>query len=87
MTVLAAARASKLPEEKWGVRLRHRWRLTAVVGGGRCCCNRRAPLPCSPHPGAPVEEKTEFDVVLTESRCPEDQRSVKEVRAHYPALA
>ncbi|HYI83714.1 MAG TPA: 50S ribosomal protein L7/L12 [Acetobacteraceae bacterium] len=52
LTVLEAADLSKLLEEKWGVS------AAAPVAAG--------PAPVGPGPGpAPVEEKTEFTVVLT----------------------
>ena len=53
LTVLEAAELSKLLEEKWGVSAAAPVAVAAAAGGGAVA--------------AAVEEKTEFDVVLTEA--------------------
>ena len=50
LTVLEAAELSKLLEEKWGVSAAAPVAVAAIAGG--------------PAAAAPVEEKTEFDVIL-----------------------
>ena len=67
LTVLEAAELSKLLEEKWGVSAAQPVAVAAVAGGGAVAA-------------APVEEKTEFDVILTEAG---DKKInvIKEVRA------
>jgi large subunit ribosomal protein L7/L12 len=64
LTVLEAAELSKLLEEKWGVSAAA---PVAVAAGG------------APAAAAPVEEKTEFDVVLTEAGA-QKINVIKEVR-------
>ena len=64
LTVLEAAELSKLLEEKWGVSAAAPVAMMAAVAGA----------------AAPVEEKTEFDVVLTEIG-PNKINVIKEVRA------
>ena len=51
LTVLEAAELSKLLEEKWGVSAAAAVAVAAPAGGGAAA--------------AAVEEKTEFDVILT----------------------
>ncbi len=53
LTVLEAAELAKLLEEKWGVSAAAPVAVAAVGGGGA--------------PAAAVEEKTEFDLVLTDA--------------------
>ena len=67
LTVLEAAELSKLLEEKWGVSAAAPVAVAAAGGGAAAAA-------------APAEEKTEFDVVLTEAG---DQKInvIKEVRA------
>jgi large subunit ribosomal protein L7/L12 len=67
LTVLEAADLSKLLEEKWGVSAAAPVAAAAAAGGGAA-------------PAAAVEEKTEFDVVLTEAG-PNKINVIKEVRA------
>jgi large subunit ribosomal protein L7/L12 len=66
LTVLEAAELSKLLEEKWGVSAAAPVAAAAAAGGGAVA--------------AAVEEKTEFDVVLTEAG-PNKINVIKEVRA------
>ena len=65
LTVLEAAQLSKLLEEKWGVSAAAPVAVAAVGGGAAA---------------APVEEKTEFDVVLT-AAGDKKINVIKEVRA------
>ncbi|MGE0714981.1 MAG: 50S ribosomal protein L7/L12 [Alphaproteobacteria bacterium] len=67
LTVLEAAELSKLLEEKWGVSAAAPVAVAAVGGGGAAAA-------------APVEEQTEFTVVLAEAG---DKKInvIKEVRA------
>jgi large subunit ribosomal protein L7/L12 len=69
LTVLEAAELSKLLEEKWGVSAAAPVAIAAAGGaaGGAAVA-------------APVEEKTEFDVVLTEAGA-QKINVIKEVRA------
>ena len=66
LTVLEAAELSKLLEEKWGVSAAAP-SAAAAAGGGAASA-------------APAEEKTEFDVVLTEVGA-QKINVIKEVRA------
>ncbi len=66
LTVLEAAELSKLLEEKWGVSAAAPV-AAAAAGGGAVAA-------------APVEEKTEFDVMLTEVGA-QKINVIKEVRA------
>ena len=66
LTVLEAAELSKLLEEKWGVSAAAPVAVAAVGGGAA--------------PAAAVEEKTEFDVVLTDAGA-NKINVIKEVRA------
>jgi len=66
LTVLEAAELSKLLEEKWGVSAAAPVAAAAAGGGGAAA--------------APAEEKTEFDVVLTEAGA-QKINVIKEVRA------
>ncbi len=66
LTVLEAAELSKLLEEKWGVSAAAPV-AAAAAGGGAAAA-------------APAEEKTEFDVVLTEAGA-QKINVIKEVRA------
>ncbi|RWP94419.1 50S ribosomal protein L7/L12 [Mesorhizobium sp.] len=66
LTVLEAAELSKLLEEKWGVSAAAPVAV-AAAGGATAAA-------------APVEEKTEFDVVLTEAGA-QKINVIKEVRA------
>jgi large subunit ribosomal protein L7/L12 len=65
LTVLEAAELSKLLEEKWGVSAAAPVAVAAAGGGGAA---------------AAVEEKTEFDVVLTDAGA-NKINVIKEVRA------
>ena len=65
LTVLEAAELSKLLEEKWGVSAAAPVAMMAAGGGGAA---------------AAVEEKTEFDVILTEAGA-NKINVIKEVRA------
>jgi len=67
LTVLEAAELSKMLEEKWGVSAAAPVAAVAVAGGAAAG-------------GAPVEEKTEFDVVLTDGGA-QKINVIKEVRA------
>ena len=66
LTVMEAAELSKLLEEKWGVSAAAPVAMAAVAGGGA--------------DAAPVEEKTEFEVVLI-SAGEKKIEVIKEVRA------
>ena len=66
LTVLQAAELSKLLEEKWGVSAAAPVAVAAAGGGAAAA--------------APAEEKTEFDVVLTEAGA-QKINVIKEVRA------
>ena len=66
LTVLEAAELSKLLEEKWGVSAAAP-EAVAAAGGGAAAA-------------APAEEKTEFDVVLTDAGA-QKINVIKEVRA------
>ena len=66
LTVLEAAELSKLLEEKWGVSAAAPVAVAAAGGGAAA--------------SAPAEEKTEFDVVLTEAGA-QKINVIKEVRA------
>jgi large subunit ribosomal protein L7/L12 len=66
LTVLEAAELSKLLEEKWGVSAAAPVAMVAAGGGGAAA--------------APVEEQTEFSVVLTEIGA-NKINVIKEVRA------
>jgi large subunit ribosomal protein L7/L12 len=66
LTVLEAADLSKLLEEKWGVSAAAPVAVAAAGGAAA--------------PAAAVEEKTEFDVVLTDAG-PNKINVIKEVRA------
>jgi large subunit ribosomal protein L7/L12 len=66
LTVLEAAELSKLLEEKWGVSAAAPVAVAAAGGGAAAA--------------APVEEQTEFDVVLTEAGA-QKINVIKEVRA------
>src|SRR5215213_4454782 len=67
LTVLEAAELSKLLEEKWGVSAAAPVAVAAAGGGAAAAA-------------APAEEKTEFDVVLTEAGA-QKINVIKEVRA------
>ena len=67
LTVLEAAELSKLLEEKWGVSAAAPVAVAAVGGAGAAAA-------------APVEEKTEFDVVLANAGA-QKINVIKEVRA------
>lgn len=64
LTVLEAAELSKLLEEKWGVSAAAPVAAAAAAGGGAAA--------------APAEEKTEFDVILTDAGA----QKIKIGRAH-----
>jgi large subunit ribosomal protein L7/L12 len=66
LTVLEAAELSKLLEEKWGVSAAAPVAVAAAAGGGAAA--------------APVEEKTEFTVVLAKAGDKKIE-VIKEVRA------
>jgi large subunit ribosomal protein L7/L12 len=66
LTVLEAAELAKLLEEKWGVSAAAPVAMAAVAGGGG--------------EAAAVEEKTEFDVILTAAGA-QKINVIKEVRA------
>lgn len=70
LTVLEAAELAKLLEEKWGVSAAAPVAVAAVGGGA---------------PAAAVEEKTEFDVVLTDAGAKKIE-VIKLVREVVPAL-
>jgi large subunit ribosomal protein L7/L12 len=65
LTVMEAAELSKLLEEKWGVSAAAPVAMMAAGGGAAA---------------APAEEKTEFDVILTEAGA-NKINVIKEVRA------
>ena len=65
LTVIEAAELSKLLEEKWGVSAAAPVAVAAAGGGAAA---------------APAEEKTEFDVILTEAGA-NKINVIKEVRA------
>ena len=67
LTVLEAAELSKLLEEKWGVSAAAPVAVAAAGGAGGGAA-------------APAEEKTEFDVVLTDAGA-QKINVIKEVRA------
>jgi len=67
LTVLEAAELSKLLEEKWGVSAAAPVAVAAAGGGAAAAA-------------APAEEKTEFDVILTEVGA-QKINVIKEVRA------
>ena len=67
LTVLEAAELSKLLEEKWGVSAAAPVAVAAAGGAGAAAA-------------APAEEKTEFDVVLTDAGA-QKINVIKEVRA------
>ena len=69
LTVLEAAELSKLLEEKWGVSAAAPVAVAAVPGAGGAGAA-----------AAPVEEKTEFDVILAEAG-EKKINVIKEVRA------
>ena len=66
LTVLEAAELSKLLEEKWGVSAAAPVAVAAAGGGAAAA--------------APAEEKTEFDVILTDAGA-QKINVIKEVRA------
>ena len=66
LTVLEAAELSKLLEEKWGVSAAAPVAVAAAGGGAAAA--------------APAEEKTEFDVVLTDAGA-QKINVIKEIRA------
>jgi large subunit ribosomal protein L7/L12 len=68
LTVLEAAQLSKLLEEKWGVSAAAPVAAAAPTGGGAAA------------EAAPVEEQTEFDVILTAAGA-QKINVIKEVRA------
>jgi large subunit ribosomal protein L7/L12 len=68
LTVLEAAELSKLLEEKWGVSAAAPVAVAAVAGAGGAAA------------AAPVEEQTEFDVILT-AAGEKKINVIKEVRA------
>ena len=68
LTVLEAAELAKMLEEKWGVSAAAPVAVAAVAGGG------------APAAAAPVEEKTEFDVILAAAGA-QKINVIKEVRA------
>ena len=67
LTVLEAAQLSKMLEEKWGVSAAAPVAAAAPAGGGAAAAE-------------PVEEKTEFDVILTAAGA-QKINVIKEVRA------
>ena len=67
LTVLEAAELSKLLEEKWGVSAAAPVAVAAVGGGAAA-------------PAEAAEEKTEFDVILTDAGA-QKINVIKEVRA------
>lgn len=71
LTVLEAAELAKLLEEKWGVSAAAPVAVAAVGGGAA--------------PAAAVEEKTEFDVVLTDGGAKKIE-VIKLVREVVPSL-
>lgn len=71
LTVLEAAELAKLLEEKWGVSAAAPVAVAAVAGGAA--------------PAAAAEEKTEFDVVLTDAGAKKIE-VIKLVREVVPSL-
>ncbi|KJS26876.1 MAG: 50S ribosomal protein L7 [Hyphomonadaceae bacterium BRH_c29] len=71
LTVLEAADLAKLLEEKWGVSAAAPVAVAAAAGGDA--------------PAAAAEEKTEFDVILTEAGAKKIE-VIKLVREIVPAL-
>lgn len=71
LTVLEAAELAKLLEEKWGVSAAAPVAVAAAAGGAA--------------PAAAVEEKTEFDVVLTDAGAKKIE-VIKLVREVVPSL-
>ena len=71
LTVLEAAELAKLLEEKWGVSAAAPVAVAAVAGGDA--------------PAAAAEEKTEFDVVLTDAGAKKIE-VIKLVREVVPSL-
>ncbi|MBA4228452.1 50S ribosomal protein L7/L12 [Hyphomonas sp. NPDC076900] len=71
LTVLEAAELAKMLEEKWGVSAAAPVAVAAAGGGAA--------------PAAAVEEKTEFDVVLTDAGAKKIE-VIKLVREVVPAL-
>lgn len=71
LTVLEAAELAKMLEEKWGVSAAAPVAVAAVAGGAA--------------PAAAAEEKTEFDVVLTDAGAKKIE-VIKLVREVVPAL-
>jgi large subunit ribosomal protein L7/L12 len=67
LTVLEAAQLSKMLEERWGVSAAAPVAVAAAGGG-------------APAAAAPVEEKTEFDVILANAGA-QKINVIKEVRA------
>ncbi len=67
LTVLEAAELSKMLEEKWGVSAAAPVAVAAAGGGGAA-------------PAEAAEEKTEFDVILTDAGA-QKINVIKEVRA------
>lgn len=67
LTVLEAAQLSKMLEERWGVSAAAPVAVAAAAGG-------------APAAAAPVEEKTEFDVILASAGA-QKINVIKEVRA------
>ena len=68
LTVLEAAQLSKMLEEKWGVSAAAPVAVAAPAGGGAAAA------------AEPVEEKTEFDVILANAGA-QKINVIKEVRA------
>ena len=71
LTVLEAAELAKLLEEKWGVSAAAPVAVAAVAGGAA--------------PAAAAEEKTEFDVILTDAGAKKIE-VIKLVREIVPSL-
>ncbi|MEZ5945305.1 MAG: 50S ribosomal protein L7/L12 [Hyphomonas sp.] len=71
LTVLEAAELAKLLEEKWGVSAAAPVAVAAVAGGDA--------------PAAAAEEKTEFDVILTDAGAKKIE-VIKLVREVVPSL-
>jgi large subunit ribosomal protein L7/L12 len=74
LTVLEAAELSKLLEEKWGVSAAAPVAMAMPTGGGGAAA-----------PAAPVEEQTEFDVILTDAG-EKKINVIKVVREVVPSL-
>ncbi len=68
LSLLEAAELKKLLEEKWGVTAAAPMAMAMPMGGGAAAA------------AAPTEEKTEFDVVITDAG-PKKIQIIKEVRA------